>query len=255
MNQRPGGSSGNGAMVLPPLGASNPDSNPEPSKDSGVRLGKPATIPTDSSQFARAPVVTPPAANQPAPAPARMDPPPDAVQRSAPTPVIVPAVSPTIGQDAITQVGNVDSYDEETYICRANDNFRSISQAYFRTDKYERALILFNRAHPLATAAVAQNPPALREGLPVFIPPARILEKYYCSVIGDAPLPPLNAGSSSEKMYRVKGNGEMFYDIARRTLGRGERWQEIYRLNPSFDPKDPVPAGTDLRLPADARIE
>jgi nucleoid-associated protein YgaU len=162
-------------------------------------------------------------------------------------------------------VAQVESYDEETYVCRPSDTFRSISQAYFKTDKYERALLLFNRNHPLATEAVRQNPPALREGQSVYIPPQRILDKYYGSVIGDgssqapAAIPTSQSGQqnspATEKAYRVRANGEMFYDIARRTLGSGERWQEIYRLNPRFDPKDPVPAGSELRVPSDARID
>src|SRR5262249_31759082 len=146
--QQPTNSTGAGTTVLPPLGASNLDRNPDPPKDSGVRLGNPATIPADSNQFARAPVVTPPSPSPQDRAPG-MGAVTDPVQRPAPTPVIVPAVSPSTGQEGITQVGNVDSYDEETYICRANDTFRSISQAFFHTDKYERALVLFNRAHPL----------------------------------------------------------------------------------------------------------
>jgi nucleoid-associated protein YgaU len=41
----------------------------------------------------------------------------------------------------------------------------------------------------------------------------------------------------------------MFLQIAWRALGDGERWVEIYRLNPQYNPKAPVPGGTVLRLP------
>jgi nucleoid-associated protein YgaU len=51
------------------------------------------------------------------------------------------------------------------------------------------------------------------------------------------------------RTYRVRGGGEMLYDIARQELGNAERWSEIYRLNPQVRPEFAVPAGTDLRLP------
>ena len=48
-------------------------------------------------------------------------------------------------------VPRVVSFDEETYPCKPGDTFRSISQQYYHSDKYERALLMFNRNHPLAT--------------------------------------------------------------------------------------------------------
>jgi nucleoid-associated protein YgaU len=63
-------------------------------------------------------------------------------------------------------------------------------------------------------------------------------------------------GGSSDKQYRVAGNGEWYRDIAARTLGNRERWGEIYVLNGRrFPPENPVPPGIVLRLPADARVD
>jgi MraZ protein len=62
------------------------------------------------------------------------------------------------------------------------------------------------------------------------------------------------ASSSDPKPYRVRGEeGETFRDVARRILGDPERWPEVYRLNPGFDPNQPVPAGSWLHLPAEGR--
>ena len=252
-----------GTTVLPPLGASTLSPNSADTGAKDVRLGSPSTTSPPPNQLVQGPASTEqPSANSDRSL-NRVETPSNAPLRSAPTPVIIPAVSPASNQ--LGAVAQVESYDEETYVCRPSDTFRSISQAYFKTDKYERALLLFNRNHPLATEAVRQNPPALREGQSVYIPPQRILDKYYGSVIGDgssqapAAIPTSQSGQqnspATEKAYRVRANGEMFYDIARRTLGSGERWQEIYRLNPRFDPKDPVPAGSELRVPSDARID
>ncbi len=185
-------------------------------------------------------------------------------------------VPPVAGAAAV--IPQVESYDEETYTCKPNDTFRTISRDFYQTERYERALWLFNRNHPLATEGVRQDPPLLQSGQPVYIPPIRILERYYSGAIldsamparatGQAPANPqspgtirqvngsaANSANRDERIYRVRGDGELFADIARLTLGSGERWIEIYRLNPRFNPKYPVPAGSELRLPADARVE
>ncbi|MBV9123445.1 MAG: hypothetical protein JO112_08820 [Planctomycetes bacterium] len=174
----------------------------------------------------------------------------------------------------------VESWDEETYSCQAGDTFEAISQRYYHTDRYAQALTLFNRSHPRAAEGLLLDPPLVQPGTQVFIPPARILERDYARVIkpasaGDNPSSapsPASAGASSSvpsatsppterigpaaaggKIYRVQGNGEMFLEVARRTLGNGDRWEEIYRLNPRFDPKNPIPGGQILRLPPDAQ--
>jgi hypothetical protein len=175
----------------------------------------------------------------------------------------------------------VESYDEDTYTCRGNETFRMISQTYYQSDRYERALLLFNRSHPLAAASIRQDPPQLRPGQKVYVPPDRILEKYYASAIAEAPavdavpatrntdptpaIRPMavtpvatvtpTPAQPQEKTYRVGAAGEMMRDIARRTLGDADRWPEIYQLNLRYDPKEPVPAGAELRLPASARTD
>jgi nucleoid-associated protein YgaU len=61
--------------------------------------------------------------------------------------------------------------------------------------------------------------------------------------------------SVAEKRYRVQVN-DTLYGIAKRTLGSGERWTEIYELN-----KDLLQGGTQLqanmllRMPADAKLD
>jgi hypothetical protein len=84
------------------------------------------------------------------------------------------------GVTQIPQDGGVthaDIWDEKEHVCSRGDTFRSISQAHFNTDKYEEALIEFNQTHPLGSAAVRRDRQAA-EGETVYIPPARILEKY-----------------------------------------------------------------------------
>jgi hypothetical protein len=185
----------------------------------------------------------------------------------------------------------VESFEEETHACKPADTFRSISEQYYNSPKYERALLLFNRNHPRASDALRHDPPVLSAGQPVFIPPLRILESRYASiidqptplpagaiappggspvglsaprpVIGPAPIAPGTSGTPSTSWsippggptYRVRKSGEKFLDIARHTLNNADRWWDVYLLNKGFNPTETVPAGTVLHLPADAHVE
>jgi hypothetical protein len=170
---------------------------------------------------------------------------------------------------ATTGAAVVESYDEETYTARPSDNFRTISRAYFQDERYAQALWQFNRDHPLATDQIRQGMDSLPSGTNVYIPPLRILQKYYSQAIGEsAPGQPQGSAAAGlstspvvavsqprQSSYQVSGTGEMFRDIARKTLNDPERWVEIYQLNRTYDPSVPVPAGAELRLPGDARVQ
>jgi nucleoid-associated protein YgaU len=164
----------------------------------------------------------------------------------------------------------VESYDEEEYRAKAGDTFQAISMQFYRTDRYAPALLLYNRSHPLGSLGVRQEPPVLQAGQPVFIPPTNILEKRHSAAVPDltpltpgrgAPIPERRSNASpgaaagSPLQYRVPGEGEMMWEIARRTLQNGERWQEIHKLNPSLRPELRVAGGTVINLPADAQVD
>jgi nucleoid-associated protein YgaU len=200
------------------------------------------------------------------------------------------AVSPAIAVPAPSGLARtsadagttVESFEEETHSCKASDTFRSISEQYYNSAKYERALLLFNRNHPRASDAVRHDPPALSAGQLVFIPPLRILESRYASVIPElTPLPTVPAAGApvglqaprpltpvpsvtpstswsmppSGPTYRVRAPGEKFLDMARHTLGNADRWWDIYLLNKGYNPTETIPGGTVLRLPADAHVD
>lgn len=230
----------------------------------------------------------------------------EAPQRPVPPPLgsVPTAVAPTFAIPApaasrpAATGPRVESYDEESYHVQPGDSYRGISRTFYNTDRYEKALALFNRAHPQASEGARQDPPMLQAGQMVFIPPIRILEREYgAEAVPPAPIAPAavpaapaglpaapatvpQAGldvprplagpslprapvresprslspSGGERRYRVPGAGEMFLEIARRTLGSGERWVEIYQLNRQYNPAERVPAGSVLRLPADANV-
>jgi hypothetical protein len=64
---------------------------------------------------------------------------------------------------------------------------------------------------------------------------------------------PVQAGNT--KPYWVPAGGKYYYEIARETLGDGTRWGDIWRLNTNYPPENQIPAGAQLRLPPDARVQ
>ena len=205
------------------------------------------------------------------PSPARALPP-----IGSPSPALTPALvapAPANTGPATTQP-QVESFDEETYRVRPGDNFQAISHSHYQTESYAQALVEFNRNHPLTSEADRQNLPLLRVGQSVYIPPTSILEKRYANVLKErspapgaggtattrdssaSPVPAPAPSRSALSTYHVKaGGGELMFSIAAQKLGDGKRWTEIKELNPSVDFTAPVPAGTTLKLPADARID
>jgi hypothetical protein len=193
-------------------------------------------------------------------------------------PIAVPRLPAAANGGGSRIVPRVDSFVVETYRAGPSDTFASISNHYYRSDRYERALLQFNRDHHLATAAVLRDPPVLT-GENVYVPPRDVLENRYGQLIpghlaarvagppvvasapkvappAETPVIPVSAWATPTKTrpYRVQGQGERLYDVARHTLGNPNRWAEIYRLNPQLAPENVVPAGTLLQLPPDARV-
>jgi hypothetical protein len=164
-----------------------------------------------------------------------------------------------------------DHWDDDLYVGQAGDTFKRIASDKYGSDRYGQALMFYNRDHVLASDATRRDPVTIMSNQRIYIPPVRILQREYESVIpseseaaaartGPAATRPPAPGTSPaaglpEKSYRVRGGGEMFLTIARNTLGNDLRWPEIYNLNQRFAPEVEVPGGTVLRMPGDAKID
>jgi hypothetical protein len=164
----------------------------------------------------------------------------------------------------------VQSYLEEEHHWQPGDSFAAVSQKHYGSDRYAAALQQYNREYPLAGPGLRQNPPVIAPGQVIWVPPVRILERDHANLIADLrplddrglPVRPADpAGQSSgfgaPKLVKVRDRGETMYELARRALGDAGQWHVIHRLNPTLsrDPKLPIPAGTVLRLPPNARLE
>jgi len=169
-------------------------------------------------------------------------------------------------------------HDMQSYQVRGGETFASVSQHAYGSDKYAAALQMYNRDYGPNRSVTTLQP-----GQSVLVPPLQFLQERYASAIGDArsnitnvsvapvsinppvainpPVPvPMNNNSPPQpttdatKTYRVPAEGQLLYAIALQTMGDGNRWSEIYRLNPNLQPLQPVPGGTMLRLPSNARV-
>jgi nucleoid-associated protein YgaU len=259
-----------GASLGKPQAGPGTPPTPSPAADAApdgkVKLAGPGTPPAPPTEVAQGPA---PPASLVTP---RAVPPVGAPATAASPPITV--VPPAGGARPTLSAPVVESFTEETHPCRPGDTWETISRDKYHTPKYARALMQFNQAHPLAGDGLQGPDPVLKAGQAVYIPPISILERRFPAAI-DAPTPlptatalapaaptgfvapaaaaPGVAAPAAAKVYRVGGDGEYLREIARRTLGDSERWREIWELNGRGDPQR-APAGTVLRLPADARV-
>jgi nucleoid-associated protein YgaU len=230
------------------------------------------------------PLIEPPAP-KPAPLPAApLGAPPGASSAPIPVPLPPPSSNPA---------ATVRSWDTVSAAVKPGEStFADLSKRLYNSEKYAQPLLLYNREYNPAAEDLRADPPRLKSGLPILVPPTYILELPRYAEAPAAPkpaaapnthppepavvlaprpaaaatptppappssisavtlTPPIQAGS---RRYLVRGNGEMLFEIARQTLGDGRRWSEIYRLNPDIRPELAIPGGTQLRLPADARV-
>lgn len=200
------------------------------------------------------------------------------IEQRASNPALPPVIAkpaPLAGQPKVRQA----TFSED----RLDGNTRTLealSKKHFGDERYAPLLAEFNRSLDPGNPGWKQNPPVLREGQTIAIASVEEMKRWVqpmqssavpAPTPGPAPIvqrpalpqpraaapvvppqtvaavPPKLSGNGS--VYVVQGNGEMLFEIARRFLGDGRRWSEIYRLNPQIQPEQLIPPGTQLRLP------
>jgi hypothetical protein len=275
-------------LTIPP-----PDSAPPPAPEAApappVGLGRPephpGSPPAGVMPSARPPITPiaaddlppgvgsggnppPPSLMPPTPPPAASG--PTRVAVTPPVPLGAPPTrfTPPIAAPPPPGQPLVEKFDEEMHRCKGGESFADLSQQYYHTPKYEKALLMFNRDHMLAADSLRSDTPQVQPNQALYVPPAWVLERRYPSLFpaqapvampgSPAPIAPVGGITSNasppaavlERQYQVvTQTGEMMYRIAEQQLGNGTRWSDIARLNPSFNPAQPIPAGTVLRLP------
>jgi hypothetical protein len=159
-------------------------------------------------------------------------------------------------------------FDINLHEPKREDSYESISQEFYNTRRFAAALRAFNRNLPLTGGRLVE------------VPPIYILEKRYPNLMGStAPVgssTPASGTASSAPQWgpaggksepipaRATGNYRGTYvvpasrpmtlkTIARDVLRNEQRWRDLYELNGGLRPEDVLPAGTEVKLPADVR--
>jgi nucleoid-associated protein YgaU len=182
---------------------------------------------------------------------------PDAAARSTgksdfmnvtPAPGVIPAASArTAAAAGAAAAPSVRSYDVESYLILDGDTYDAIAASVYKNRELGPALARYNRWN-----GVSSDP--LTPGRRVLLPPETVLttpERTAAPRLLPTPSRSAASPAGAGPTYTVDRE-ETLYSIAKRTLGDGKRWREIYKLNTDrlgseFD----VPVGVTLRLPMD----
>jgi hypothetical protein len=150
------------------------------------------------------------------------------------------------------------------YEPKNGDTYEGICRDFYNDTRYAAALKEYNRGK------------ALTGGGHVAVPPIHVLRTRYPQLTGvtttsrtgapgqwvaagstaptspaaTTPAPVFRAGGS--RTFTIPTGGMTMSAAARLTLGDPNRWKDLYNLNPQHSPGETLPAGTELKLPADA---
>jgi hypothetical protein len=195
--------------------------------------------------------MTPPTIDvRPAPA-GPMTPP---IERGGPAPL------PPVGVGAPPEPAKKDSYEEDWHTPDNVSTYVGISNFYYKTPDYAKALEAYNRDRQKPGERIVRVPPTwvLDEKFPSLTgkdpkagaatPSGMTFDKVEpAGATRPAPAPAVAAGSADE--YKVTAEaGEKIKDIARKVYGDANAWRKLTDLNPNLDPTEPIPAGTTLRV-------
>jgi len=196
--------------------ATQPQPNPPPSN-----AFTPAPQPERATPVTRL-ESTPPAAFQPSPSP---------TTASRSSPQLTPQPQPAAALPPARTL--------------PNDSFWMISERAYGVGAYFKVLYHHNRSR-------FPHPDRLPVGEIVETPPVEELRRLYPEMCENLPESMLHEAKQPyrRRLYSVRPN-DTLYEIARRELGEGRRWNEIYRLNQARlgDRYDNLPADMQLLLP------
>jgi hypothetical protein len=227
---------------LPPVEPSlpPPTTNPKPIVPPSPPAGGTATPPAVSPVLT--PPTTPPEATKP-PAKIEFSKPPGG-----------PSVTPVAGTGNEIERSPSTSFDVDIYEPKAGDSYEAISREFYNDTRFATGLRAYNRNKPLQGAG------------PIDVPPLHVIKRYQPGGVGATPVSRPVAGTDpgwgpagvpttprGEKTFRVPQGGMSMRGVARLILGNEQRWRDVYDLNPQLRPDEILPAGTELKLPADAR--
>ena len=180
-----------------------------------------------------------------------------------------PPVGPSVTQTTAMERTPTTSYDVDIYSPKQGDTWEAISREFYNDTKYAAALRAVNNNVSLSGGMVDIPPLFILKqksqtggGLggstalpspPPSPPPASAPQGSAPTWAPSNPTTPATP-SAGTKIYRVPAGGDTLPAIAKKYLGNEQRWTELYNLNPHVTAPNAVPAGTEIKLPADAKV-
>lgn len=138
-----------------------------------------------------------------------------------------------------------EDYDVDVHYPAAGDTWSSISKKHLGDERYADALKAYNAERGILGQQPIDVPPihVLRRDFAHLITPARRVEP--------ASLETLRSG---QKVWEVPSGGLTLKEISRQAFGDENLWGQIWEMNPKLRADEPVPGGTKVKLPDNARI-
>jgi len=145
------------------------------------------------------------------------------------------------------------AFDVDLHEPKANDTYESISMEFYNDRKYAAALQKYNKNKPLTGGGMIEVPPiyVLRKQSPTPTGGTPASQPQWAPVRGSGEAP-VRAPGDNRGVYIVPQGVTTMMAVAKLTLGDENRWPDIYLLNPQLLPSR-LPAGSELKLPPDAR--
>jgi hypothetical protein len=175
-------------------------------------------------------------------------------------PELSPTSTPIVGAERQPTT----SFDVDIYEPKASDTWESISREFYNDARYATGLRVYNKNKSLQGSGPVDVPPIhiVKQSMPQGNAPAgsgntRGSVGQPSKAAGS--LPDWNAATTSitrtgnSKIFTVPEGGMTMRAVAKFTLGNEQRWNDIYTLNPHLRPDEQLRAGTEVKLPPDAR--
>lgn len=183
------------------------------------------------------------------------------------TPVVFNKPGGTSDVQPVAATAPKTKFDVDLHEPKLNDTYESISQEWYNDRGFAAALKAYNRNQQLQGTRFIE------------VPPIHVLRKQFPGQVGNAapaggsggtpsstrpiwsgagstsdPVPARATGINNRGSFVVPQGGMTLKAIARETLGNEQRWRDLWDLNSQFtDAGAVLPAGTEVKLPSDAR--
>ena len=144
-------------------------------------------------------------------------------------------------------------FDVDLHYPKANESYASIAKQHYGDEKFGAILAQFNQANNAGNTRAIQVPPVWWVKKQAGAPAVRPANNETPKPDNWSPA----AATAGYRFYTVPATatGSMtFREIAKQAYGTDQEWQRVFDLNQTYPADAKLPAGTRVRLTADAKV-